>query len=504
MEKQLEELKSYYLDFFKDCEIYISNIDLDIYKHYYPYFEFKRSGTQKSLSTRYLDNINWRRVFADNIEEIGKIESIIPCIEKTREIFELKQYINEEGIPLEGTALIEVNKVQDKVDLCFMYFHYKEHAHKYNNSVTNFFDIVFEMSISSKVFSKCVTQLIGFNSQLDTLQVEDMVIRKAYDYELSEIINDNSQYRGFSSNPEQIALGPLYSPINDYCCFMNMQHDRIVNSPITSMNIAIIASYDDTTIRDKIQKLILTFRLYNGDFIGCRTVFHKNLLINNTGTTDVWNEFELWNPGFSRYPNHSKEIIQEDVPKIDILFKQINDYYSNSVEQMDLAIDHFFKAFDQDYPVYVFTELIMSLESMFSEHKKPDEKEKEKLVLDIRDAKNGVEGLSKLNEYLNKNSRSITIKRLHNLLYPNKKNRQLYIFFNGNSKEKIGCYNLRNGLIHGNIALDDKMIYTQIEPLKDYVRRALLKLISLKIEQKLQCNSDNYFEEIDNICLIKK
>jgi hypothetical protein len=500
MEEQLENLKCCYLDFFEDCDSYIRTLNLPSYIHRSPHFEFKKSVSRKELNVRYIDKINWHLLVTDNIEQIQEIESLIPCIEKTREIFELKQFQNSEL--LERSKLIDETIKYDKLDIPYFYSDYKKLHNNYGLSANEFLDDVFERYLSNDVFSRYIIQLFGFRSQIETFCIDDITIRKASDDEISDIINNNVSLQ--YSSPEEIAIGPFHARNNNYYCFIKTCGENASDLPIDNMNAAITAYSNNTMVRDKIKNLILALRLYSGNFVGCRTFFQKNSFISNMSIADTWNELELWNPKFTGYLHHPKEIVLEDIPEIESLFNKISTYNSDQIGQITIALEHFFEAFDQDYPLYVFTELIMSLESIFSEHQKSDKDKKMILISNIRSAENNDDALSKFEDYNHKNSSSLTIKRLHNLLSPDKKDSKLYSFFNGDNKTEIGCYKLRNDLIHGNIALDNQIINSQIEPLKKYVRLALIKLICLRVESRLQCSSDNYFEELDNILEISR
>jgi len=471
MEEQLENLKCCYLEFFDDCESYIRTLNLTSYIRCSPHFEVKKSGNRTELNVRYINQINWHLLVTENIEQIQEIESLILCIEKTREIFELKQFQNSDL--LKRSKLIEETKKYDKLEIPYFYSEYKKLNNKYDLSVNEFLDDVFERYLSNEVFSRYLIQLFGFSSHIETFCIDDFTIRKASDDEISDIINNTSmQY----SSPEEIAIRPYHAWDNDYYCFIETCGENASDLPIENMNAAITAYSNNTMVRDKIKNLILALRLYSGNFVGCRTFFQKNSFISNMSIADTWNEFELY-PKFTGYLHHPKDIVLEDIPEIESLFNKISTYNSDQIEQITIALEHFFEAFNQDYPLYVFTELIMSLESILSEYNKSDPR---------------------------KNNRALTIKRLNDLLSPDKKDNKLNRFFNGNNKTKIGCYNLRNDLIHGNIALDNQIIQEHIGPLKEYVRLALIKLICLKTESKLQCNSNNYFEQIDKYLKISR
>jgi hypothetical protein len=83
---------------------------------------------------------------------------------------------------------------------------------------------------------------------------------------------------------------------------------------------------------------------------------------------------------------------------------------------------------------------------------------------------------------------------LNQLLNPGKKNKRLNKFFLDYVNN--GCYKIRNDLIHGNIDLNFAEISKKIPDLEEYIRLALLKIMDLRINNKLNCNKDNYFEKL--------
>jgi len=190
----------------------------------------------------------------------------------------------------------------------------------------------------------------------------------------------------------------------------------------------------------------------------------------------------------------SKDIFPGDVKEINTLFRKLMLYKLNPLKQIDKALEHFFNSFEQNYSVYTFTELIMSLETMFNENIKVDQNKKLDLIRKIREAENENIGLNVLEEYNNRNSIQKSIKMLNQLLYPGKKDKSLNKFFL--DYKNNGCYKIRNDLIHGNLSLNSEEIIKKIPELEEYVRLAVLKLIDLRINNKLACKEDNYFKEL--------
>jgi len=219
-------------------------------------------------------------------------------------------------------------------------------------------------------------------------------------------------------------------------------------------------------IKNDFKKLILAFRLYNGNYTGIRSIFINESFVYENDYFEPWRENPFLNSEFGNFRKTSysynlisKEIYSDDVNGINALFEKLINYESYPLKQINGALDHFFKAFEQNYPVYVFTELIMSFETLLH-------KEKAEIHMAIK---------------------------ILNQLIPHDNRKNLNKFFDNKND---GCYAIRNKLLHGDISLDYTEIRNKIPDLEEYVRLALLKIIELRINNKLNCNEENYFEKL--------
>lgn len=210
--------------------------------------------------------------------------------------------------------------------------------------------------------------------------------------------------------------------------------------------------------------------MYNGNYIGIRSLFVNKSFVYESDRFEPWREYPFLNSDFGHFRKYcysldfkSKEIQSDDVKGINNIFGDLMLYEQNPLKQIDCALDHYFEAFEQTYPVYIFTELIMAFETLFHKDKTTS------------------------------NDTSINI--LNQLLPPEKRGKEVKKFFYNNDNN--GCYQVRHGLLHGDINLDSTEIRTKIPDLEEYVRLALLKVIELRINDKLDCNEENYFEKLN-------
>jgi hypothetical protein len=262
---------------------------------------------------------------------------------------------------------------------------------------------------------------------------------------------------------------------------------------------------NNNNIISNFKKLILALRLYNGNCVGIGSLFIKKSLVDEGIDFEIWREYPFLDVKFGNFMSlshfrsriiilKSNEINSHDIEEINTLLSNLMLYDLNPLEQIDKALEHFFYSFEHNYPVYIFTELIMSLETVLLENVKADPDEKLNLIRRIREADDENTGLKILKEYNEKNSIPKAIKMLNQLLNPGRRNKQLNKFFL--DYENNGCYKIRNDLIHGNIDLNFVEIGKKIPDLEEYVRLALFKIINLRINNKLNCNKKNYFEKL--------
>lgn len=498
--------------FFQDCEELLAKYKLKDFRGYKVEYKFTRKNdTQWTLSQDCNSKIEWILVRNHFEEEIKKLESINPCVDNLIEYFGLASFTNDQTRILVGEENIRVNKDWLKWELTFYFFEFKRLQDILNISIDNYVTFLLRGAQSEIIYYKTIAQLMEFKTNLEQIEIQNFTIRKPTDEELNRIINDNERNIFKISNPDEIAsVGSGSMQSTHFWIFMESQQTRYrdihVKRRLYQQN-ELDNENDTNKIRTDFKKLILALRLYNGNCIGIRSFFINSSFVYEN-RFEPWREYQFLNSEFghfrkSSYSLHlnSKEIFSDNIKEINALFEKLTLYELNPLEQIDRALEHFFDAFEQNYPVYTFTELIMSFETLFNEKIRTNKDEKIDLIREIREANSEKKGLSIFNKYQNKNSIHRSTKMLNELLHPgiNDKNLNKYFY---DDQNKNGCYQIRNNLLHGNLNLDSAEMIKKIPKLVDYVKSALLKIIDLRISNELNCNEENYFKKLNEVLKI--
>lgn len=494
--------------FFQDCEKLLANYDLHDFLRYEVEYEFKR---EKGLSQDCKPKIAWMLVRNHLEEEVKKLESINPCVDSLLKFIDFAGFTNEQTEILVGKEKIEKKRNWHMMDLVRLFFEYKKVQGKFNLCITDFVTFLIEGASSESIYFKTTAQLIEFKTNLDYIKIYNFTIRKPSEDEINRLINDNEPWTMCKiSNSDDIASVSSNSVLQSthFWIFMEAQKTRLRDPHILRRFYQTSEFNKESNwieIKNDFKKLILALRLYNGNYTGIRSIFINESFVYENDYFKPWIEDPFLNSEFGNFRKtsyslylNSKEIVLDDIKGISDLFEKLTLYKLNPLEQIDRALDNYFNAFEQNYPVYTFTELIMALETLLNEQIKVDPNETLELIKKIREADTDKKGQKILQKSQNKNSIHKSIKMLNQLLYPGKNNKDLNKFFHDEQK-KNGCYQIRNNLLHGNLNLDSVEMTKKIPSLVDYVRLALLKTIDLRICNKLNCNKEDYFERLNEI-----
>jgi len=455
--------------FFHDCEKLLANYDLHDFLRYEVEYKFKR---EKGLSQDCKPKIAWILVRNHFEEEVKKLESINPCVDNLLEFIGLAEFTNEQTGILVGEEKTKENRNLHKMDVIWLFFEYKKLQEKFNLCINDFVTLLIQGANSESIYLKTTAQLIEFKTNLEYIRIHNFTIRKPSADEINRLINDNEPWSMCKiSNSDDIASVSANSVLQNthFWIFVEAQKTR-QRDPHILRRFYQTSEFNKESnwieIKNDFKKLILALRLYNGNYTGIRSIFINESFVYENDYFEPWRENPFLNSEFGNFRKTSysynlisNEIFLDDVNGINALFEKLINYESNPLEQINGALDHFFKAFEQNYPVYVFTELIMSFETLLH---------KEKTDIEM------------------------AIKKLKQLI-PHQNRKNLNAFF---SNKNDSCYDIRNKLLHGDISLDYTEIRNKIPDLEEYVRLALLKIIDLRINNKLNCNEENYFEKL--------
>lgn len=493
--------------FFNDCEDLLARYNLQGFRGCKVKYKFRR---EKGLSHDLRLGIAWPKVRKLLLDEVKTLESINPCVDNLIEFFGIADDATVQYGVSTREEKIEANRNLHKWELAYLFFEYKRLQEEFILSVDDFITLLKKQLGSEYGYCKATAQLIGLKTTLEEIKIGDFTIRKPTEDELNRIINDQEIWSiSKISEPFDMVFGN-FEKDNCFWAFTETRENLLNNvycNGLLSQRRKINLAENNNDVVANFKKLILALRLHKGNCIGIRSLFVRKSLNPEGNDFEPWIEFPFLDVAFGKFERTSflhkfdllgsEEILSAEANEINILFKNLNLYDSNPLEQIDRALDHFFKAFEQNYPVYTFTELIMSLETILLENVKTNPDEKLNLIRRIREADNVNDGFKILKEYEERNSITKAINLLNQLLNPGKKNKRLNKFFL--DYKNNGCYKIRNDLIHGNIELDFAEIRKKIPDLEEYVRSALLKIIDLRISNELNCNEENYFEKLNEI-----
>lgn len=494
-------LKENLIAFFQDCEILFENSDLQDFQKYDVKYKFTR---QKGLLQDYQPKIIWKLVQNHFEEKLKKLKSINPCVNNLIECFGLTSNIEKAGFI--SNEFVKKSRDWRKLELVDLFFKYKKLPEEIELSIPEYATLLIKGSQSQNIYLKITSQLIEFKTKLKEVKIHNFIIRIPTEEELDRIIYDNERNMFKISNPDDItSVGPSFLQNTQFWVFTETQQTRLKKLD------TILRLYQKNELNKDIgnneiitdfKRLMLALRLYNGNYIGIRSLFINKSFVYESDRFEPWREYPFLNSDFGHFRKvcysldlKSKEIQSDDVKGINDVFGDLMFYEQNPLKQIDRALNHFFEAFEQIYPVYIFTELIMAFETLLNENIKSTSKEEVNLIKEIRDANTEKKGLKILKKYMHRNSIQKSIDMLNQLLYPGEYNEDLNKFFSPSYENS--CYRIRNNLLHGNLSLDSAEIRKKISDLEEYVRLALLKIIELRINDKLDCNEENYFEKLN-------
>ena len=412
-------LRENLITFFQDCEKLLVHYNLQDFQRYEVEYKFTRQNdVQWTLSQDCKPKITWGWVRNHFEEKVNNLESINSCVDNLIKYFGLIYDIKKAGFISE--EFINNSKSFRKQELVFLFFEYKKIQEEINLSITEFITFLIKGAQSKNIYFKIASQLVGFKTNLEEIKIGNFTIRKPTENELNRIMNDTELNIYKISNPDDIASVSSGSIENThFWIFVETQQIRQKNpyvihclyqSSELNKNTGLIE------IKNDFKKLLLALRLYNGNYVGIRSIFINKSFVYGSNYFERWREYSFINPNFANflqisrsYDLISKEIYLEDVKRINNIYQDLIIYEQNQLKQIDCALDHYFKAFEQTYPVYIFTELIMSFET-----------------------------------FIHKNDTDIgtATKKLKQLV-PKYKRKNLKNFFHN---KKDGCYEIRNNL----------------------------------------------------------
>lgn len=515
MEIDKGEFQSSLNGFFNDCEKTLLTFDTSDIRENLIEYEYQSNGSEKLLKRHPKEMVSWDSLFWDFHKKIQEKESMDLCVQYIIQIFGLRKSSDNDGCEITDDKLISKNKEYYKIDLCNLYFSYIRDYADQGISVEKFSDFIVERCFSSNLYCNKTARLLGFNYDSNFIKIGNLELRIPDGEVISKIVNDslNKTFPSSITSFYEIAFGPKESSIhnNEYWIFKN-EMEKIKEPD----NIYKIINHNNAfwphDINDPdIYRLILSLRLF-GLHSGIRTIHSKYSLNKESIDYEYWHEFffkinskfhPVCNLEFGKYPTplNEKSLTQDEIDQLIDIYDFVEKYQSSNISYIDQSLEHYFLSYEQKYPAYTFTELMLAFESLFGEFIPQTDDDLNSLICDIRKI-DDIKALNKFKAFLNRNSAQKSIKRLQLLLNLEGREAKNFnkLFYNNN---KTGCYQLRNSLLHGNICLDHQEIYNKIPQLNEFIRKGLLKIIQSYVNDELKITEPNYYEELDKFIEIK-
>ena len=375
----------------------------------------------KKAETLYITPNEWRTITVVNKNEnkwtrickqFHNWNSLINNQSVKKSIFSLKEFntcidiidkvlVPRNIITSDYDSLRKENRRFNQSELYFLFLKYNEL--KEINSKVNLED--FCKNTVESIFTKNVTiffraLLIGFDSKdSDCFKINDFKILKLSDYEKLEMIN-NYDKKYLIDDPYLIAAGYIDTMPYDFWISGKFKYEY------NETRDSIFLRKPKNKIKElekNIEKFLLAFRLGKNIEIGIRDYYIK---ISYTGENEIYykwhredykfRDFHLPVKNFSgsykikNYHTPIRHITNSDVDLINKTYDLIIEYLSNPLDQISQALFYFNSSFEKNNIIYIFTDLIMSLETLLNDPNNIKNITKEKILEQLENIKKNV------------------------------------------------------------------------------------------------------------------
>lgn len=332
--------------------------------------------------------IDDRRSLYTDIDLEKKISSLPEIQETLKNIYKILSYTGENNE--------EKNKIFDKRILFDLFLRYKE-LNERNAIITyeNFSSYKAKKLISKEKTVHYRAPLIGLNLKgVDSVKINDFEIRKLSDSEKLEMMNNYQE-----GDPLSIVRPNFKQKRSEFWIIgkVNFKHAQKFRTA------GFVLNDTQLIIEDEINTILSLFRLYKSIEIGINIFYIKNSYTDNDGIFQKWNsevykfgdfgrlkrKEDGWGKGW--FLNFQSEIIDDDIIGLQEAYKLIEKFKKNPIEQISQALMKFSNAFEHNNVIYVFTDLMVSLESLLNNPKKVFELTKEKIIKNLEETKNKIE-----------------------------------------------------------------------------------------------------------------
>ena len=206
------------------------------------------------------------------------------------------------------------------------------------------------------------------------LKINDIEIRKLRDEEKTEMMNNFE--KGITNyDPLSIIHKDLSEDCSKYWAVGKIKFEYCKNF----LEFGWISNKAQLLIEKKINKLLNAFRLYKSIEVGIRNYFLKPLYTDNDETFQKWS-YEIYKFGdfnqflrkdsglFGRncFQNFNYKLLNQDIKGVKETYELIGKYFENPIDQISIALNQFSRAFEQNRGVYIFTDLMITLETLLN------------------------------------------------------------------------------------------------------------------------------------------
>lgn len=380
-----------------------------------------------------------------------------------------------------------------KYSVANLYLRYKELADKYEIDLTDYVKYVCNLVYSEFYYHNFRAPLIGVELEAEPLKIGDFEIRKLKEKEILTLLSsiDNSKY-SYVSKIEEIINGPF--PRLQTACWIFYTKQQVRNSTPKSLRWLFTKSFgyqSDDIVDNNIKTLITAFRLYDNSGVGIRSVFERRThAIEYVELEPSWERLFLSGEFGYRMDLKRLVITKEKACEIESIYYMLIKIEGMGLIPLNRAIGHFFQAYQHNFYIYKFADLIISFEALFNEKKVSEISRIKKIYLIVK------------NNRIPLYSIYPAVKRAKYLLEQTKKKRtQIQNILIG--QKNSGIYPFRNKTLHGTIDVDQSELKKYTIDLEEIVSKSLKRLINIVLEEPLSWNTQNYFTKLDQYLKIE-
>ena len=461
----LQKLKEAFQIFFEECDLKTKGIFEKRYFQNYELSEDMNTMSQKTIV----------KIYYCLSKEISELLNTVDSLKTVDLVW--KNVFDKSGILPKGEGPNHYWKLKN------YYINFKEVQQSFGITQKEYIENLLNELQSELIHYLCRVKLVNLRNIDDSESLKELSINKLDRNELLEMMNNVSwsglypkcSFEIHSYNDDFSEYWLLFEGSNN----LDTKYYETILSPRIE--------FDE--IIKKIKRFLLISRLC-GCWVGIRHFFIKKSCCFNSLNYQTWHQRKYNFETFGR--NCSVRHFGDDKLKIkdyNQIYDLLDNYNSNTYEEIDRALHYYFEAFDMELPLLIFIKLIMSFESLLNENSQVSENDMTNYVQKINSSSDEQSAKQIIKKLLNYNSALKSFKRAKNLLCPEYFTRQeIHEFLNESFK-------LRNYLLHGS-SMDPEEISKKCTKLISILRWLIIETIKLINENKYD-SYENFLKSIE-------